>query len=178
MRLQAISRGLLVSGVLGLMPLMAGDVGGQEPESVVIPCRAVECALVLEFEGLNSSGAYTRYGSPTMFEPQLLVSLTSMGYRISRDAPQSGPTLVLLRPRIVRAICDAVPGTNTGSCPALGEFTVELRRPDQEAVRLTVRNRCSADSYMHVEAFGEYAAQMIDLWLREAEGTPSRSRFC
>jgi hypothetical protein len=132
-------------------------------------CRGSMCTLHVEW---GSGGVPTlvdrRYGAPGTFEEQVMRLLTGAGYRFSNAAADSA-LRIRLRPRMTRAICDLIPGTNPDqSCQTIGDVTADFMSPEKiDGIpgNQRIRNRCGNNQLMTIDRFAEYVAGMLDYTL-------------
>lgn len=131
------------------------------------PCHAKPCVLLFDWGPGKTASAYgadRRYGSGDDFEAKFRAALGLHGYRTA-DNVQMAVTMTA-RPRMAKAMCDAMPGTNTDySCQAMAELAIQFTSADPEVKApsaLRVPNRCgSRDVYLGMAAFAQYAADVV-----------------
>ena len=130
------------------------------------PCHAVPCGLAVDW---GSGGAPTfvdrRYGTPADFQRLVIDALTGAGYQFAAEAAADAFRL-RLRPRLAKAMCDRVPGTNPDmSCQTIGDLTIDFINAAADADlpnNLRIRNRCGSDESQDIEHFSQYVAAMLD----------------
>lgn len=144
--------------VLGIAPRASGQ------DAPFQPCREVACALALEWT--PPAYADRRYGNAGEFEGIVFQHLLEAGYAFVRgDEAHEGALTFVLRPRMTRAMCDQLAGTETAmNCQTIGEVRISSKNVgpglDMRS-SLTVRGRCGADQMMDIKRMGEYVAATL-----------------
>jgi len=162
-------RQVLIALSIGILGTAAGrsGVGAQEAASTL--CRSSTCTLHVDW-GSQGTPSFVdrRYGAPGTFEDDVLRALVSGGYRFTNAAADTA-LRIRLRPRITRAICDLIPGTNPDqSCQTIGDVAADfLTATKIEGIpgNLRIRNRCGNNQLMAIDRFAEYVAGMLDYTL-------------
>jgi hypothetical protein len=156
----AVALAVSVIAFTGATPLKA-----QEEPPPAGPCRTITCHIHVVWgpEGMPTRHD-RRYGVVGEFESRMVRHLESAGLRFV--VADSKTTLTFtLRPKVVRAMCDVMSGTDTDmSCQMISEVEVEVHNPDP-AVKVSrsmrIRNRCGDDQLTDIAKFSEYSAGMI-----------------
>jgi len=146
-------------------------------ETAFEPCREVACILALEW---TPPPLDRRYGNPAEFEDRLLGHLRGAGYAFVRgEASDRGALTFELRPRMVKAMCDRMAGTETAmNCQAIGEVRIAVHNVGPASnmrLSLVIRGQCGASEMMDVARMSEYVAAMIghEFLAREKGSGPS-----
>jgi len=162
-------RRYLIAFPVAILASAVGHSGAAAQEAASSLCRNSMCTLHIDW---GSQGVPTfvdrRYGAPGTFEEHMLSLMNSAGYRFSNAAADSA-LRIRLRPRMTRAICDLIPGTNPDqSCQTIGDVTADFLSPEKiEGIpgNLRIRNRCGNNQLMTIDGFAEYVAGMLDYTL-------------
>lgn len=163
------TRRMLFAFSIGLLATAGGQTAARAQEPASSLCRSVACTLHIDW-GSQGTPSFVdrRYGAPGTFEEHVMKGLTAAGYRFSPAAADS-MLRIRLRPRITRAVCDLIPGTNPDqSCQAIGDVTADFLTPEKiDGIpgNLRIRNRCGNNQLMTIERFGQYVAGMLDYTL-------------
>ncbi len=133
------------------------------PPEPGLPCRDQACGLVVDWQGRVPTETNRRFGAAGDLEARVFGFLSRGGYTLTRGRRDGGLTLQL-RPRLILAACDALPGTDTRGCPAIDAVQVDFLgaypgRPTPDG--FTVRNRCGSDGVMAVDGI----AALVSLWI-------------
>jgi hypothetical protein len=137
----------------------------QEVAAPAAPCKTESCRIAIDWGSAGEPVQVDRrYGALNEYLQRVMDALAASGHKFVVGGTSQGIEL-RLRPRIVRAMCDMVPGTSTDmSCQMIGETEVEVLNADP-ALKLPgvirVRNRCGSDQFMDIKKYSEYSAAMI-----------------
>jgi hypothetical protein len=154
---------------IGLLATAGGRTAVRAQEAASSLCRNATCTLHIDW-GSQGTPSFVdrRYGAPGTFEEHVMKGLAAAGYRFSTAAPDSA-LRIRLRPRIARAVCDLIPGTNPDqSCQTIGDVAADFLTSDKiEGIpgNIRIRNRCGNNQMMTIQQFGEYVAGMLDYTL-------------
>lgn len=140
-------------------------------------CRQVVCGISVDWgTGGTPVNIDRRYGSLSDFPTVLMEQLKAAGYRFTEDLSSVKLTMIV-RPRVVKALCDVVTGTGSDeSCNTIGEarieFTTNEANPPKSA---RVLSRCGEGEYMTVRRFAQFLAETLDRTLspEQKKGRPS-----
>lgn len=158
---------LFASLVFSVSAAAVAPASGQE-EAAQPLCKSTPCSIVVDW-GPQPAPAFVdrRFGAPGELEQRVIQALVAAGYRVSADPGATG-FRIRLRPELVSAMCDRLPGTNPDmSCRTIGEVRVDWLDADPawKLGNLRIRNRCGSDDQMDVEKFSVYVAAMLDYTL-------------
>ena len=148
---------------------------GQDAVPAITPCKDHVCAIIVEW---GASGipehADRRYGALSAFPGGVLQHLQAAGFRVAPDA--TAATLIArIRPRLVKAGCDIVPGTgSTDSCITIGEVRVEFEGEGALPKEFRISGRCGEGEFMIVSRFSRYVAEMFDFHLSPSQQKKQR----
>ena len=142
------------------------------------PCAVNSCNLFVEWGPSGPPlGLDRRYGAVAEYQQRLIAALVGAGQKFT-DAESKDALFLILRPRVVSAMCDVMAGTNTDrGCQMIEEIDVEVRNADP-ALKLPksfrIRNRCADDSMMDVARFSDFSMGTITYELNRND--PKRKR--
>jgi len=167
-----------ITNVMALSLAVGAPTSAQE--AAFEPCREMACILALEW---TPPPLDRRYGNAAEFEDRLLGHLKNAGYAFVRgEASDQGVLTFELRPRMVKAMCDRVAGTETAmNCQTIGEVRVAVLNVGPALdmrLSLVVRGQCGASEMMDVARMSEYVAAMIGHELLAREKGPRPSSRC
>lgn len=158
--------------------LTAAPVLAQDAPQTAGQCRGAPCRITFDWGGESAAsfGADRRYGPASDIETLLPQLLAERGLRVvsSGDAP----LVMTVRPKVRRAMCDAMAGTSTDySCRTIGEIQIQFATTDTAKApnALRVTNRCGAgDTFMTVAVFARYTADMLAYQLADEKSRGRR----
>lgn len=162
---------MLRISLVALLALSASIAEAQDVPASPAPCRSAACRIVFDWGGASaaSHGSDRRYGPAADLEILLPQLLTERGLRIITTG--EAPILVTVRPKVRRAMCDQMAGTDTDySCKTIGEIQVQFASSDSVRAPNSIRvtNRCGAgDTFMTVADFSRLTADMVTYQLAE-----------
>ena len=145
-------------------------------------CKTGRCSVIVDW-GTQPTPTFVdrRYGSPGEFEQRVAKPLVDAGYRVDTN-PGADGFRIRLRPDLVSAMCDRVPGTSPDmSCRTIGEVRVDFLNADPAwklPGALRIRNRCGSDERMDIEKFSAYAAALLDYTLARDESRKRPNARC
>ena len=160
-----------VIALLAMSAMSASAARAQDPPAAPAPCRSAACRLVFDWGGESaaSHGSDRRYGPAADVEILLPKLLSERGLRIITSG--EAPILVTVRPKVRRAMCDQMAGTDTDySCKTIGEIQIQFASTDSTRAPNSIRvtNRCGAgDKFMTVAEFARLTADMVTYQLAE-----------
>lgn len=145
-----------------------------------VPCRDSSCRLVFDWGGGQTAASYPpdrRYGAGDDFESRVRVSLASKGMRFADDS-RPGEVVVTIRPRVKKAMCDAMSGTNTDmSCQTIGDLTITFSGGDATVKppgAKSVKNSCGdVTVLMTMSQLGTYTGELVAFYV---EGEQKKER--
>lgn len=162
---------MLRISVLAILALSASIAGAQESPATAAPCRSAACRIVFDWGGESaaSHGSDRRYGPAADVEILLPRLLSERGLRVVTTG--EAPILVTVRPKVRRAMCDQMAGTDTDySCKTIGEIQIQFASSDSVRAPNSIRvtNRCGAgDTFMTVAEFARLTADMVTYQLAD-----------
>ncbi len=157
--------------VLAILAVSASIAGAQEAPATAAPCRTSACRIVFDWGGESaaSHGSDRRYGPAADVEILLPKLLSERGLRVITTG--DAPILVTVRPKVRRAMCDQMAGTDTDySCKTIGEMQIQFASSDSVRAPNSIRvtNRCGAgDTFMTVAEFARLTADLVTYQLAE-----------
>lgn len=131
------------------------------------PCRDAPCRVTYDWGSGATAATYgsdRRYGAAVDLEQLFKEVLQGNGLRIVESG--DGATLITVRIKMARAMCDQMAGTSTDrSCQTVDELMIQFSSPDP-AVKppggMRVANRCGAgDTKMTVAQMARYAGDYV-----------------
>ena len=158
---------------LSITTLAAPRLRAQDaiPSAATGPCRAQSCRLTIDWGPGLSTASFPvdrRYGAASDFEDRLSSFLAELGVRTG----MSGATTILARPRTGKAMCDAMPGTNTSyDCTAIMDIMINVAPADSNLKPISLRllNRCGGEGQMRsMKVFAEFVAENLDIALDQS----------
>ena len=169
-----------VIGVLAVLLGLGSPLAAQEEPTT--PCRATQCNLTLDWRGDVPNAVDRRYGNPFEFEGALLRHLRRAGYSFATgDSGDAGVMTIRVQPKMTKADCDVITGSNPETCQTIGEVRIEiLNAPADLDIKgsFRVRARCGADQLMEVPRMSEYTAGMIGYELLKGQDRKKPSSRC
>ena len=154
---------LIVAGCLGLSFAAAR---AQEQQAPPEPCKTEICSIQIEWGVAGPPLTHDRrYGALAEYMQRLVTSLEQAGYRFAGDKQDNAVLTFRLKPKVVKAMCDAMSGTATDmSCQMIAETEVQVNNPNPNVKlpgSIRIRNRCGDDQLMDIAKFSEYSAGML-----------------
>jgi hypothetical protein len=182
--LRSFACALAVALVVALFAPSA--VAAQAAPAAPVACRDSTCRLLFDWGGGQTASSFPtdrRYGSGDDFESQVRSVLAARGFRMS-DVTNSGEIVITLRPRMKKAMCDVMSGTNTDmSCQTISDLALvfsggvaTLKPPGGRSLR----NSCGdVTVMMSMAQFGRYAGEMLAFYVEgEKKGERRPSTKC
>lgn len=166
--------------------LTASVAAAQGAAPAPVPCKDSTCRLVFDWGGGQTAASYPqdrRYGSGDDFESKVRFTLTGKGYRVTDEA-RPGEIVVTLRPRVKKAMCDAMSGLNTDmSCQTIGDLSINFTGGDatlKPPGAKSVKNTCGdVTVMMSMPQFGTYTGELIAFYVEgEKKGERRPSMRC
>jgi hypothetical protein len=178
------SPALFTSAVCALAAVLSVSVAAaQGTTPVPVPCRDSTCRLVFDWGGGQTASSYPqdrRYGSGDDFEAKVRFTLAGKGLRLTDDS-KPGEVVITLRPRVKKAMCDAMSGTNTDmSCQTIGDLLINFTGGDatlKPPGAKNIRNSCGdVTVLMSMSQIGTYTGDLIAFYVegeKKGERRPS-----
>ena len=163
-----------------LLAVVPAVVQAQEAPAVSGHCRQVVCGISVDWGTAGTPlNIDRRYGALAEFPAQLMEQLRAAGYRFTEDLSSVKLTMVV-RPRVVKALCDVVTGTGSDdSCNTIGEVRVEFTTSEPNPPKSArILSRCGEGEYMTVRRFGQYVAESLDRTLTPEQKKSRPSSKC
>lgn len=162
---------MLRIAIIAILAVSTSIAGAQDAPGSPAPCRSAACRIVFDWGGESaaSHGSDRRYGPAADVEILLPKLLSERGLRVITTG--EAPILVTVRPKVRRAMCDQMAGTDTDySCKTIGEIQIQFASSDSVRAPNSIRvtNRCGAgDTFMTVAEFARLTADMMTYQLAE-----------
>lgn len=162
---------MLRISVIAILAVSTSIAGAQDAPASPAPCRSAACRIVFDWGGESaaSHGSDRRYGPAADVEILLPKLLSERGLRVVTTG--EAPILVTVRPKVRRAMCDQMAGTDTDySCKTIGEVQIQFASSDSVRAPNSIRvtNRCGAgDTFMTVAEFARLTADMVTYQLAD-----------
>ena len=175
-----------LAAIIAAAALGAPAVWAQGTPQAAVPCRDGTCRIVFDWGGGQTASSFPqdrRYGSADDFESKVRSSLAARGFRMT-DETKAGELVITLRPRMKKAMCDAMPGLNTDmSCNTVSDAAVAFAGGDatlKPPGAKSVRNTCGdATVMMTMGQFGQYTGDMLAFFIEgEKKGERRPSMKC
>ncbi len=175
-------RQFLFTVSMGILATASGQSRAEAQETASPLCQNTMCTLHIDWGSQGTPNFVDRrYGTPATFEEHVNKGLAAAGYRFSNAGPDSA-LRIRLRPRMTRAVCDLIPGTNPDqNCQTIGDAMADFLSPKKiEGLpgSLRIRNRCGNNQMMTIQQFSEYVAGMLDYTLSRDKKKKRPSAKC